>query len=307
MSFVVAALYQFTRFSDPQALRGPLEQLCRDKAVRGTLLLAKEGINGTMAGPCAGIDAVLTHIRALPGCAAIEVKKSHAAKMPFLRLKIRVKPEIVTMGQPGVDPLAAVGTYVAPQDWNALIAREDVVVVDTRNDYEVALGSFDGALDPGTGSFREFPEWWARQADALQGKKIAMFCTGGIRCEKATNYLIGQGVSKVFHLQGGILKYLEEMPQDQSTWRGDCFVFDARVSVGHGLVQGPHVLCHACRRPLAPTDLKHPAYERGVSCHQCLEERSAAERLRYRERQRQVDLARDRGENHLGDTIITSS
>lgn len=306
MSFVVAALYQFTRFAQPEKLRAPLLARARAAQVRGTLLLAGEGINGTIAGPRAGIDAVLDHIRGLPGCAQIDVKESHAQSMPFLRLKVRLKAEIVTMGQPGVDPQAAVGAYVEPQDWNALIADPDVVVIDTRNDYEVALGTFEGAINPQTASFREFPDWWAARKDALKDKKVAMFCTGGIRCEKATNWLLGQGAGEVFHLKGGILKYLEEVPRQDSRWQGECFVFDNRVSVGHGLVAGPHVLCHACRRPLRPEDLKHPAFEKGVSCHQCKDERTDAERARYRERQRQVDLAQSRGITHLGDGSITS-
>jgi UPF0176 protein len=300
MSYTVAALYQFTRFDDPAALIPPLELLCTREGVKGTLLLAEEGINGTIAGPEAGIAAVVAEIRALPGCGGIAVKYSQAEEMPFLRLKLRRKREIVTMGQPGVDPLAAVGAYVEPQHWNALISDPDVVVVDTRNDYEVALGSFRGAVDPKTESFREFPGWWEAEADAFAGKTVAMFCTGGIRCEKATNYLLSKGVRDVRHLKGGILRYLEEVPEEESLWDGACFVFDGRVSVTHGLEEGEHVLCHACRRPLDPQDLERPEYERGVSCHRCLEERSEADRARYRERQKQIDLGRARGTPHLG-------
>ncbi|MEM9427085.1 MAG: rhodanese-related sulfurtransferase [Pseudomonadota bacterium] len=298
--FVVAALYKFTAFEDPAALKGPLAKVACAQAVKGTLLLAGEGINGTIAGTRAGIDAVLAHIRTLPGCAEIEWKESTAAEMPFQRLKVRLKREIVTMGQPGVDPLAAVGTYVAPEDWNDLITRNDVVTIDTRNDYEVEIGTFSGAIDPETRSFGEFPEWWAANAERLEGKKIAMFCTGGIRCEKATNYLISQGVEDVFHLKGGILKYLEEVPEKDSRWTGECFVFDGRVSVGHGLVEGDYDLCYACRRPISDADKRHVDFEAGVSCHRCIGEYSVEDRERFRERQRQIELAKARGEQHIG-------
>lgn len=289
MQIIVAALYHFTRLSDPEALRAPLARLCCGQGVRGTLLLAPEGINGTIAGTRTAIDAVLAHIRALPGCADLEWKESAAETMPFGRMKVRLKREIVTMGQPDVDPTAATGRYVTPQDWNALILADDVAVIDTRNDYEVEIGSFAGAVDPGTRSFRDFPEWWRANADRFAGKRIAMFCTGGIRCEKSTNFLIGEGVPEVFHLKGGILKYLEEMPEEDSLWRGECFVFDRRVSLGHGLRQGEHTLCHACRRPLAPEDRARPDYEEGVSCHRCIGEYTEADRIRFRERQRQAD------------------
>ena len=247
----IAALYQFTRFPDPAELRGPLLAACLAGGVRGTLLLAPEGINGTIAGPREGIDAVLTHIRTLPGCSALEWKESLAGSMPFARMKVRLKREIVTMGQPDIDPSETVGHYVAPSEWNALIAADDVAVIDTRNDYEVGIGSFDGAVNPNTASFSEFPDWWRENAHRFAGKRIAMFCTGGIRCEKSTNYLISQGVSDVYHLQGGILKYLEEVPQDESHWQGECFVFDRRVSLGHGLVPGDFTLCHACRQAIS--------------------------------------------------------
>ncbi|MDR9484246.1 MAG: rhodanese-related sulfurtransferase [Sediminimonas sp.] len=300
---IIAALYHFTRFPDPAALRPPLRELCEDCGVTGTLLLAQEGINGTIAGSRAGIDAVLAHIRALPGCADLEWKESTASKPPFARMKVRLKREIVTMGQPDVDPRAKAGRYVAPQDWNDLIRSPDVAVIDTRNDYEVAIGTFEGAVDPETSSFRDFPQWWEENKDRFHNKRIAMFCTGGIRCEKSTNFLLGQGVDEVYHLKGGILKYLEEVPADDSTWQGECFVFDRRVSVGHGLVEGPHELCHACRRPILPEDRHRPEYEHGVSCHQCIDETSADDKARFRERQHQIDLARARGETHLGGVI----
>lgn len=290
----VAALYHFTRFPDPAALKGPLASVACANGVRGTLLLAAEGINGTIAGTRGGIDAVLAHIRALPGCGALSWKESTAEAMPFGKMKVRLKREIVSMGQPDVDPRAAVGHYVEPAAWNALISAPDVAVIDTRNDYEVAIGTFAGAVDPGTRSFRDFPAWWQANADRFAGKRVAMFCTGGIRCEKSTNYLLSQGVTDVFHLKGGILKYLEDVPEGDSLWQGDCFVFDQRVSLTHGLQQGRHVLCHACRRPLAPEDRARPEYEDGVCCHRCVDEYDDADRERFRERQRQFRLAEDR-------------
>lgn len=298
--YIVAALYHFTRFPDTAALRGPLLELCHKHSIGGTLLLAKEGVNGTIAGSRTGIDAVLTHLRALPGCVDLIHKESVSDTPPFNRMKVRLKREIVTMGQPDVDPLAATGHYVEPADWNALITAPDVAVIDTRNDYEVGIGTFEGAIDPETKSFGEFPAWWEANKDRFHNKRIAMFCTGGIRCEKSTNYLIGQGVEDVYHLKGGILKYLEDVPQEDSTWDGECFVFDARVSVGHGLTEGPHLLCYACRRPILPTDRERPEYEEGVSCHQCAHEKTETDKDRFRERQKQVALSRARGEKHMG-------
>ncbi len=298
--YTIAALYHFTRFPDHAALREPLLALCRAQSVKGTLLLAQEGINGTIAGPRAGIDAVLAHIRALPGCTDLEWKEATSDRPPFGKMKVRLKNEIVTMGQPDIDPRARVGNYVEPEDWNELIRSDDVVVIDTRNDYEVAIGTFEGAIDPNTASFRDFPAWWDENKERFHNKRVAMFCTGGIRCEKSTNYLLGQGVDDVYHLKGGILRYLEEMPAEDSTWQGECFVFDNRVSVGHGLVEGPHNLCHGCRRPILPEDMKRPEYEHGVSCHQCIDETSEADKARFRERQKQILLARQRGSEHLG-------
>ncbi len=296
----VAALYQFTSFPDPVALCGPLLATCDANGVRGTLLLAREGINGTIAGSREGIDAVLKHIQALPGCADIEWKESHAETMPFGRMKVRIKREIVTMGVEGVDPRAQVGHYVRPQDWNALISANDVAVIDTRNDYEVGIGTFSRAVNPDIKSFRDFPAWWRANKDAFEGKRIAMFCTGGIRCEKSTNFLISEGVSDVYHLKGGILKYLEDVPPGDSLWQGACFVFDQRVSVTHGLEPGEHISCHACRRPLEPEDLRRPEYEEGACCHHCHGEYSEAQREGFRERHRQVLRAASRGERHLG-------
>lgn len=300
MSYTIAALYHFTRFPDREAVQAPLKALCAAEGITGSLLIAHEGINGTIAGSRAGIDAVLAHIRALPGCGDLVHKESFAAQQPFGRMKVRLKAEIVTMGQPDVDPRASVGHYVEPAEWNDLIRSDDVAVIDTRNDYEVAIGTFEGAIDPQTESFREFPQWWEANKERFHNKRVAMFCTGGIRCEKSTNYLLQQGVEEVYHLKGGILKYLEEVPQEQSTWEGECFVFDGRVSVGHGLVEGPHDLCHACRRPILPEDKTRAQYEQGVSCHQCIDQTSEADKTRFRERQKQIELARLRGETHLG-------
>ena len=298
--FTVAALYHFTRFDDPSAFKQGLLSLAQDNGVMGTLLLAHEGINGTIAGPADGIARVIAHIRTLPGCEELEWKESFSGFMPFLKMKVRLKREIVTMGQPDVDPRARVGNYVQPSDWNDLIKDPDVVVIDTRNDYEVAIGTFEGAVDPKTASFGEFPAWWEANKEAYEGKKVAMFCTGGIRCEKSTKYLLGQGVPDVYHLKGGILKYLEEVDEADSLWDGSCFVFDARVSVGHGLKEGPHQLCFACRRPILPADTTSPAYEEGVSCHHCIDETSEFDKNRFRERQKQIALAKARGTQHVG-------
>ncbi|MFM7335691.1 MAG: rhodanese-related sulfurtransferase [Tabrizicola sp.] len=296
----VAALYHFARFPDPAALKPGLLEVCVSQGVKGSLLLAPEGINGTIAGTREGIDAALAAVRALPGCEGLEWKESFAESMPFGRMKVKLKREIVTMGQPEVDPKAAVGNYVAPKDWNALISDPDTVVIDTRNDYEVAIGTFQGAVDPGTKAFGEFPDWWQENRERFAGKRIAMFCTGGIRCEKSTNYFLGQGVNQVYHLKGGILKYLEEVPEEASLWQGQCFVFDDRVSVGHGLVPGGLVSCGACRRPVTPQDQADPVYEDGVCCPACKDEYSPADRVRFRERHRQMLLAASRGQQHLG-------
>lgn len=294
----IVALYHFTRFDDPAALRAPLLALCAAEGICGTLLLAREGINGTIAGPRDGIGRVLDHVRGLAGCADIAWTESRSTSRPFRRLKVRLKNEIVTMGQPDVDPRARVGHHVEPEEWNSLIRSPDVAVIDTRNAYEVAIGTFRGAVDPGTATFRDFPAWWAANSHRFDNKRIAMFCTGGIRCEKSTNYLLGQGVTEVYHLRGGILGYLEKVPETESLWQGSCFVFDGRVSVGHGLREGPHRLCHACRRPILPQDTLRPEYEEGVACHLCVAETSPADKARFRERQRQMTLAGARGERH---------
>ena len=300
----VAALYRFARFDDHAALRAPIEQLCHEQGVRGTLLLASEGINGTIAGSPEGIARVLDHLRALPDCADLDVKLSSASAMPFHRMKVRLKREIVTMGVADIDPRQSVGTYLEPEEWNTLISEPGTILIDTRNDYEVAIGTFSGAIDPKTTSFRQFPEWFRQQREALlgdgQSPKVAMFCTGGIRCEKSTAFLKQEGIDEVYHLKGGILKYLETMPEARSLWQGECFVFDERVSVGHGLVEGKHTLCRSCRRPLNAEDRASPLYEEGVSCAMCHGERTDEQRASCRERQRQTELAAARGESHIG-------
>lgn len=298
--YLIAALYRFTPLTADFALQHRLKRLCEQHAVFGTLLLAPEGLNGTLAGPEDGLRAVLADLRKLPGCTELEHKESWADEQPFLRLKVRLKREIVTMGVEGIDPNAIVGTYVEPEDWNALITAPDVVTIDTRNDYEVRIGQFAGAVDPQTTSFREFPDWFRQFRQSHPEAKIAMYCTGGIRCEKATAFAKSAGVEDVFHLKGGILKYLEHVPETESLWQGECFVFDRRVSVTHGLQTGRHTLCHACREPLGPEHLKSPLFVEGESCPFCHEARSEEQRQRYAERHRQESLAEARGERHVG-------
>ncbi len=302
MTFLVAALYKFAPFDDPAGLREPLVAACRENAIRGTFLLAGEGINGTIAGNDAGIEAVLDHIRRLPGCTDLEVKFSRTEDMPFHRMKVRLKKEIVTLGVEGIDPSRDVGRYVEAEEWNALIADPKTILIDTRNDYEVKIGSFTGALDPKTKSFSEFPEWFrAHRAEFGENPKVAMFCTGGIRCEKSTAFLRAEGIDDVAHLKGGILKYLEIVPESQSLWLGECFVFDERVSVGHALAPGMHALCRGCRMPLSPEERASANYIEGVQCEHCMAVRTDDQRQRYAERHKQVALAERHGIRHVGD------
>lgn len=297
----VAALYKFARLDGFEALRAPLAAFCCGRGIKGTLLLAHEGINGTVAGSEADIAALIDHLNFIEGLAGLEVRYSAAAEMPFHRMKVRLKREIVTMGVEDLDPASSAGTYVAPADWNTLISDENTIVIDTRNAYEVSIGTFKGAVDPATASFREFPAWVERHRDQLEGRKVAMFCTGGIRCEKATAYVKSLGFEAVFHLKGGILKYLEQVPAEASLWQGECFVFDERVSVSHGLAEGEAELCRACRHPLTVEDRLSPRYAPGISCPHCHEVRSDEDRARYAERQRQVELAAARGKGpHIG-------
>ena len=297
---VVSALYHFVRLENFQALQQPLLQVMKDHGVKGTLLLAHEGINGTIAGSQAGIDAVKNFLRQDPRLAAVDSKESYTDEMPFYRSKVKLKKEIVTMGVEGIDPRQVVGTYVAPEDWNELIADPDVVLVDTRNDYEYNIGTFKNAINPKTDTFREFPDYVKNNLDPKQHKKVAMFCTGGIRCEKSTAYLKEQGFDEVYHLQGGILKYLEKVPADQSMWQGECFVFDNRVAVNHDLEKGQYDQCYACRYPITEADKASPHYVKGVSCHHCHDQTTAEQRAHFAEREKQMQLAKSRGEAHIG-------
>ncbi|MDN2567285.1 rhodanese-related sulfurtransferase [Aquibium sp. A9E412] len=297
----VAALYRFARIAEPAALRARLAALADALALKGTLIVAPEGVNGTVAGTPEAIGRLLARVEAEPALAGAEIKLSRAAAMPFYRMKVRLKREIVTLGVAGLDPAARTGRHVAPGEWNALVDDPATVLIDTRNAYETALGSFRGALDPGTDSFRAFPAWAEANRARLAGRPIAMFCTGGIRCEKASALLLAQGHERVFQLSGGILAYLEQVPADGSRWRGECFVFDERVSLVHGLERGRAALCRACRRPLTPAERASPLYRAGVACPHCHAERSAADRARYAERQRQVERAAARGGTpHIG-------
>ena len=302
--FLTAALYKFVDLPDFAQLQAPLQVFCEAHDVRGTLLLASEGINGTIAGPPAGVRAVLAHLRTDPRLASLEHKEAVCSKSPFYRMKVRLKKEIVTMGVPGISPTHMAGTYVKPKDWNALISSPDVVLIDTRNDYEIEIGTFAGAINPDIQTFSQLPQWAqkARELQERNGRKprVAMFCTGGIRCEKSTALMKMRGFEEVYHLEGGILKYLEEIPPEQSTWEGDCFVFDERVSVGHGLGLGHHELCRSCRWPLSEQDQQSPHYVKGVSCAHCHDQRTPEQKEKLAERQRQVELAESRGELHVG-------
>ncbi|WP_203292568.1 rhodanese-related sulfurtransferase [Maricaulis parjimensis] len=298
--YLIAALYKFTPLKADADLQARIHDVCAENQVAGTLLLAPEGLNGTIAGPETGLRTVLEFLRGLPGCRDLEHKESRSEDQPFLRLKVRLKREIVTMGVPGIDPNETVGTYVEPEDWNDLIQAPDVVTIDTRNDYEVRIGQFAGAVDPHTTTFREFPDWFRRFRETRPNARIAMYCTGGIRCEKATAFVKQEGIEDVFHLKGGILKYLETVPAEDSLWQGECFVFDRRVAVGHGLAEGTHSLCHACREPLGAEDRASPLFIEGESCPYCHDARDAAQREGYAERHRQEILAQARGERHVG-------
>lgn len=297
---VVCALYKFVTLDNYETLKQPLLNFMLNRDIRGTLLLAREGINGTVAGSRDGIDALLDYLRQDPRLAEISYKESHTDTPPFMRSRVKLKKEIVTMGVEGIDPKKVVGTYVKPKDWNQLISAPDVLLVDTRNDYEVQVGTFKNALNPKTDSFREFPDYVKSQLDPAKHKKVAMFCTGGIRCEKSTAYLKEQGFEEVYHLEGGILKYLEEVPEQESLWQGECFVFDDRVTVNHQLEKGDYDQCHACRLPITEEDKQSPLYQKGVSCPHCYDQTSEEQKRRYAEREKQIQLARLRGEAHIG-------
>ena len=300
---VVSALYHFVRLDNYQALRQPLYDFMIENEIRGTLLLAKEGINGTVAGSQASINKLHAWLRADERLKDLRTKESFDDKMPFYRTRVKLKKEIVTMGVLGIDPNHVVGTYVKPEDWNDLISDPEVMLVDTRNDYEVAIGTFKNAIDPKTETFRQFPDYVKGNMNPAKHKKVAMFCTGGIRCEKSTAYLKEQGFEEVYHLQGGILKYLETVPQADSMWQGECFVFDNRVSVDHNLEKGTYDQCHACRLPITEEDKQSDRYIQGVSCPSCYDKKTETQRKRFAERERQVQLARSRGEAHIGSDV----
>ncbi len=298
-NFLVAALYKFVTLPDYKALQEPLLNVCNDNGIKGTLLLASEGINGTVAGTEAGIYALLDYLHKSQDFSDLKHKESRAEEMPFLRMKVRLKKEIVTMGVPGTDPQKIVGSYVKPGDWNDLISDPDVVLVDTRNDYEVGIGTFKGAIDPKTTNFRDFPKWVKNNKNMLDKPKVAMFCTGGIRCEKSTAYMKEQGYEDVYHLEGGILKYLEEVPEEESMWEGECFVFDNRVAIKHSLEEGSYDQCFGCRWPITEEDKVSDKYIMGVCCPRCFDKTPEEKKNRSAERQKQIDLARKRGEKHM--------
>ncbi len=300
-TIVVCALYKFVRLDHYQSLREPLLEVMLSNKVRGTLLLATEGINGTIAGSRAGIDEVLTWLRAVPEFSGLDCKESLSEKLPFKRSRVKLKKEIVTMGVENIDPQQAAGTYVEPSDWNKLISDPEVLLIDTRNDYECEVGSFEGALNPNTKSFRDFPEYAKNNLNKQKHSKVAMFCTGGIRCEKSTAYLRQMGFEEVYHLKGGILKYLEEVPESKTLWHGECFVFDDRVTVNHRLEPGTYDQCHGCRRPITEADKLSDKYIAGAQCHQCWDEITAEQKERFLEREKQMRLARQRGEPHMGE------
>ncbi len=299
-AIVVAAMYKFVGLPDFERLREPLLDFCVAQGIKGTLLLAHEGINGTVSGTREAIDKLLAYLRADPRFADIEHKESFEQGLPFYRMKVKLKKEIVTMGIEDIDPNKTVGTYVDPKDWNALISDPDVTLIDTRNYYEYNIGTFKGAINPETTSFRELPEYVAKNLDPVKHKKVAMFCTGGIRCEKSTAFMKQQGFEEVYHLKGGILKYLEEIPKENTLWEGECFVFDNRVAVDHDLNKGQYDQCHGCRHPITEADKLSPQYQKGVSCPRCFDSLTPDQRARFQERQKQIELAVARNEDHIG-------
>ena len=305
--YLTCALYKFVSLPDFAELQAPLQKVMADNNVFGTLLLATEGINGTIAGLPTDVQAVLEWLKQQPLLSGIDQKNSYHSDIPFYRTKVKLKKEIVTMGVEGIDPRQVVGTYVKPSDWNALISDPEVVVVDTRNDYEVEIGTFKNAIDPQTKTFRDFPAWAGENLNKEKHKKVAMFCTGGIRCEKSTAYMKEQGFDEVYHLEGGILKYLEEVPQDQTLWEGECFVFDNRVAVGHDLKRGSYDQCHACRMPITEQEKQSKFYQQGLACHHCHDVVKDDRKARFAERQKQVELAKQRGEEHIGNAAFEAT
>ncbi len=298
--FVIAALYRFVALPDFESLQQPILDMCNEYEVKGTLLLAREGINGTIAGSREGVDHVLAFLRKDSRLNGFEHKESYEAKQPFHRMKVKLKKEIVTMGVEDIDPNESVGTYLSPAEWNDIILDPEVTVIDTRNNYEYGIGTFKGAVDPGTTTFREFPKYVEENMDPAKQKKVAMFCTGGIRCEKSTAYMKQQGFEEVYHLKGGILKYLEEIPEEESLWEGECFVFDNRVAVNHQLEKGQYDQCYGCRHPITEQDKLSERYVKGVACPRCYDLQTPDQRIRFEERQKQMELAKVRNESHIG-------
>tara|TARA_B110000263_G_scaffold237638_1_gene238099 strand:+ start:211 stop:1191 length:981 start_codon:yes stop_codon:yes gene_type:complete len=304
-NLTVATLYKFAMLAGLAKKRSALLFLCKSNGIMGTFLLAKEGINGTISGNRCGVETILNYIRSWEGIEDLEIKYSTSQHQNFNRMKVKIKKEIVTMGEPGIDVVSNAGIYVQPEEWNNLISNDDVIVIDARNSYEVSMGKFNNAVNPDTDSFKGFPDW----ADEFlsvsdKNKKIAMYCTGGIRCEKATAYIKGLGFGEVYHLKGGILKYLENVSERDSLWEGECFVFDERVSLTHGLIEGAYTLCYSCQQPISQEDYQSSFYERGVSCAYCYHDRSDEKKRKFRERQRQIDIAKSRGKSHLGDRAM---
>ncbi|ALM90501.1 MULTISPECIES: rhodanese-related sulfurtransferase [Alteromonas] len=298
--YIVCAMYKFVALENFEAMRQPLLTAMESNGIKGTLLLASEGINGTVSGTREGIDGLLQYLNADERINPISCKESLHEEQPFYRTKVKLKKEIVTMGVEGIDPRKTVGTYVKPADWNALISDPDVTVIDTRNGYEIEIGTFKHAIDPKTETFREFPEYVAKTLSPEKNKKVAMFCTGGIRCEKSTAYLKEQGFDEVYHLEGGILQYLEDVPKEESLWEGDCFVFDNRVAVNHDLEKSDYHQCYACRLPITDEDMQSEKYESGVSCPHCFGTHTEDQLSRFREREKQVNLAKMRKQEHVG-------
>ncbi len=305
--YTVAAMYLFVRIPDFEAIQPKLLAFCRGQEIKGTLLLAEEGINGTVAGTREGIDALLNYLKSDERLAGIEHKEALSDDLPFHRMKVKLKKEIVTMGQPNIKPIDTAEVRVEPKDWNALISDPEVLVLDTRNDYEIQIGTFKNAISPDTTNFREFPDYVKDKLDPAKNKKVAMFCTGGIRCEKACAYMKEQGFDEVYQLNGGILKYLEEVESEESLWEGECFVFDSRVSVDHELAEGSYHQCFACRRPVSNEDMQSEGYIKGVSCPRCIDETTEDQRSNFGERQHQVELAEQRNEKHIGDNIQSNN
>ncbi|WP_019612800.1 rhodanese-related sulfurtransferase [Psychromonas ossibalaenae] len=302
---VVCALYRFVSLENYQEIQAPLLAIMQANDIKGTLLLASEGINGTVAGSREGIDNLINWLKSDPRLVKLTTKESYDLENPFYRTKVKLKKEIVTMGIEGIDPKKTVGTYVKPKDWNALISDPEVLLVDTRNDYEISIGTFENAVDPNTTNFREFPQYVKDNLDPEKHKKVAMFCTGGIRCEKSTAYLKEQGFDEVYHLEGGVLKYLEEVPEQETMWKGECFVFDNRVSVNHQLEKGQYDQCHGCRLPITEDDKKSAEYMKGISCHQCFDRITDEQKQRFAQREKQIGLAKARGETHIGSAALT--